>query len=144
MKDFLKEASKKLKTLKEQDKAIELQKEQEAIQKRMAEDNETILQCNKRAKEIYESMSKLIETALDKRLNFIKLYSYRLDSDGRNWTEKPSLRNTTIMNELKRLLANDSIKFEVEYNSGNDEGWYGSDSIGNPSYWQDVDLIVKF
>lgn len=100
------------------------------------------------ANEIYGKIPKLIQLALDNRQDKFELYGYNRYSDRHYYTYNEdrarSLREDTIMSELERMLKKDGVKYEIKNGYYNDEGFYGSDSIGNPSYWVETDLIVKF
>ena len=105
--------------------------------------------CNeaiKLAEEIYLTIPKKIQESLNLRKNSFCL-NYKFRETNRNGSEY-SNDNDKLQNKifllLEEKLKKDNVKYEYKYEYSNDEGFYGSDSIGSPSYYCKTLLMINF
>lgn len=129
MKNVLVEARKKLDILKEKDSLKGKNKKEKDLAKKEKENNKQDSLDKKYAKELFNNIPNLIKKSLKLRKDKFILYNCR--------------KNGNILAYLKILLDKENIKYEVEVNECNDKSFYSDkDSIGNPSYWTEYDLII--
>lgn len=143
MKEVLIEARKKLDRLNKSDATKKANKEKRETAKKEAEDKKTIKDATVRAKEIFNSIPELIEAAIKERKSVVELYGFNVDHARNSWGYSVGLYNSTIVDRLKKLLNKEKIEFKYDSFENNDEGWYGSDSFGNPSYWTEYSLTIN-
>ncbi len=142
MKEKIIEAQMKLELLKKSDeiqRQLDLNKEiEESKIKEQIEREKAV----KYAEEIFNLIPQKIEEALKKRESKIILYGYNINRNHNSPCYPPSLFQETVVNTLKKLLNKEKITYKFESSYNDDSGFYGSDSIGNPSYWIEYRLSI--